>query len=122
MNKTCLIKLFFLILIGFCACKNLVHKKHSDILPLDSVAVIVADCFFLEGEIYVKQWKYDVKDYSLAKYDLFFEEHGLTKEIFVENVKYYFLHEKYADKIMNKVDAIVEQRVAALKDSLNKAQ
>ena len=121
MNKTTLFTLTFLILTVCFACKHANHRK-SDILPLDTVAVIVADCFFLEGEIHVKQWSHDIKDYSSVKYDLFFEKHDITKEIFVENVRYYFLDNKYADHIMNKVDELVEQRVAALRDSLNLEQ
>jgi hypothetical protein len=118
MKKTNLFKLVFLFLIGCFACNNLAQKK-SDILPLDTVAVIVADCFFLEGELYIKQWSYDVKDYSSVKYDQFFEKHGITKEIFVQNLKYYFLDKKYSEKITGQVDELVEQRVSALRDTLN---
>ena len=118
MNKTCFFKWIFLFLLGCCAC-NSHTKKSSDILPLDSVAVIVADSYFLESEIYVTQWKHDIKDYSWVKYEHFFEKHGLTKETFLQNVEYYFTNKKYADKIMGKVDEIIEQRVAALRDSLN---
>jgi hypothetical protein len=89
------------------------------VLPIDSIATFVADCYFLESEIYVKQWTYDVKDYSLVKYDSFFEKRGITKETFVYNVKYYFTHKNYAEIIMNKIDKIVEQRVSVLRDSLN---
>jgi hypothetical protein len=89
---------------------------------MDSVANWVADCYFLESEIHVKQWTYDIRDYAFVKYDAFFEKHSITKEIFVDNVKYYFTNEKYAEKIMNKVDTIVEQRVSALRDSLNMEQ
>jgi hypothetical protein len=104
---------------GCCACGNAFKNNHSNILPLDSVAVIVADAYFLESEIYVTQWKHDTKDYSLVMYDHLFEKHGLTKETFLENVKFYFTNKKYSEKIMNKVDEIMEQRVAALRDSLN---
>jgi len=83
---------------------------------------MVADCFFLEGEIFAKQHIYDYKDYAIVKYDSFFEKRGITKEVFVENVNYYFTNEKYAEKIMKKVDEIVEQRVAILKDSLKREQ
>jgi hypothetical protein len=119
MNKNTLFKVFILLLLVSCACNNIPFRKSSHILPMDSVAVMVADCYFLEGEIYAKQQIYDMKNYSMVKYDEFFAKNGITKEIFVENVKYYFTNEKYAGKIMNKVDEIVEQRVAALRDSLN---
>jgi len=119
MNKPLLFKCIFLLLSGFCACNSFTNKR-ANILPLDSVAVIVADCYFLESEIYVKQWKFDMKDYALVKYDSFFEQHGITKEIFANNVRYYFTNEKYAEKIMSKVDEIIEQRVDALRDSLNR--
>jgi hypothetical protein len=82
------------------------------------VAALVADGFFIEAEITVK-WAYHVQDYSLVKYSDFFEKHGINKEIFVKNVRHYFLNKKYAETIMNKVDELVEQRVAALRDSLN---
>jgi len=121
MNKTCSFKWIFLLLLGFCACNSFTNKR-SNILPLDAVADIVADCYFLEGEISVKQWQFDMKDYALTKYDSLFEERGITKEIFAKNVRYYFTNERYAEKIMDKVDEIVEQRVAALRDSLNKEQ
>jgi len=107
---------------SFCACNSLTTNKRSNILPLDSVAIIVADFYFLESEIFVKQWEFDMKDYALVKYDSLFEKRGITKETFVQNVRYYFTNEKYADKIMDKVDEIVEQRVAALRDSLNKEE
>ena len=118
MNKKHFIKLIFLLLIGFCACNQVKIKKPSQKLHIDSVAVMVADCFFLEGEIFAKQHTFDMKDYALVKYDSFFYRKGITKEIFVENIQYYFTNDKYAEKIMNKVDDIVEQRVALLRDSL----
>jgi hypothetical protein len=89
---------------------------------MDTVAAIVADSFFVEGEIQAKQWAYNVQDYSLVKYEFLFEKYGITKDIFVQNVKYYFLHKKYAEKIMDQVDKLVEERVSALRDSLNIAQ
>jgi hypothetical protein len=119
MNQKGIFKLFFILLIASCACNAPSSHRISHKFPLDSVAVMVADCYFLEGEIYAKQHTYDMKDYAIVKYEDFFAKHSITKEIFVENVKYYFTNEKYAEKIMNKVDAIVEQRVAALRDSLN---
>jgi len=60
-----------------------------------------------------------MKDYATVKYDSFFEAHGITKEILIENVRYYFTHEEYSEIIMNKVDEIVEQRAAVLCDTLN---
>jgi len=85
---------------------------------MDSVAALVADSFFLESEIYVKQGMFDIQEYSLVKYDAFFEKHGITKEIFIQNVRYYITHNKYAGLLINKIDEIVEQRVSALRDSL----
>jgi hypothetical protein len=119
MNKNRILKWIFLLLIGCCACSNLAKNRASGILSMDSVVAIVADCYFLEGEIHVQQWKFDAKDYARVKYDSVFEKRGLTKETFVENVKYYFTNEKYAEIIMNKLDEVVEQRVAALRDSLD---
>jgi hypothetical protein len=121
MNKTSFFIVVFLILTGCFAC-NSPASKPSEILPLDTVAAIVADCFFIEGEIYSKQWSCNIKDYSSAKYGSLFEQHRITKEIFVQNVKFYFLNEKYSENIMNKVDELVEQRVSALRDSLNLKQ
>ena len=90
-------------------------------MPIDSVAVLMADCYFLEGEIYVKQWSYDMKNYTLVKYDSLFEHRGVTKELLMQNVKYYLTaNQKLASILMERVDEIVEQRVAALRDSLNK--
>jgi hypothetical protein len=118
MNKTGYILLIFLIMYC-CACSNGGNNRRSDILPLDSVAVIIADSYFLESEIYVSQWKNDVSDYSFSKYDYFFEKYGLTKETYLQNIRFYLTNKKYADKIMDKVDRIVELRLAALRDSLN---
>ena len=115
MKKTTLIKLIFLLITGFCACKNPAKIQPPEtLLPLDSVAMLVADSFFIESEIYVKQWQYDMNDYASVKYDAFFEEHGITKEILTENIRYYFTNEKYSETIVNKIDEIVEQRAAAL--------
>jgi len=120
MKKTTLIKLIFLLITGFYACENATTiQKPETLLPLDSVAVLVADCLYLESEIYVKQWHYNAKDYTTAKYNAFFQQRGITKEILVDNVKYYFSHEKYSEIIMNKVDEIVEQRAAALQELRN---
>ena len=119
MNKNVFFKSIFLILIVCCSCSNLTNKGTSKILPMDSVAGIVADCFFLEGEIYVKQWNIDTKNYSMMKYDSLFNKHGLTKEAFVKNYKYYITNEKYVEKFLEKVDEIVEQRVTAIRDSLD---
>jgi len=113
MKKTTLIPLIFLLITGFCSCKNSTKIEQPEtLLPLDSVAVLVADVFFVESEIYVKQWHFNMKDYATAKYDAFFEARGITKETLMENVRYYFTNEKYSETIMNKVDEIVEQRAA----------
>jgi len=85
---------------------------------MDSVASMIAECFLIEGEIHVYQWTYDVTSYSLAKYDSFFKKHGITKETFTQNVRYYLTNDKYANKIMEKVSEIVDQHVA-MRDSLN---
>lgn len=119
MNKGYFLKCAIFLLIGCCACHPIKIKKPDPLLPMDSVAVLVADSYFLEGEIYVMQRKYDVQEYAMVKYDSFFLAHGITKEIFVNNVEYYFTNEKFAEKIMDRVDTIVEQRVTALRDSLN---
>ncbi|MCL2434755.1 MAG: DUF4296 domain-containing protein [Lentimicrobiaceae bacterium] len=119
MNKISFLKLIFLLLVGFCACGSFTKNKPAPLLPIDSVATLIADCYFLEGEIYVQQWRYDTKNYASVKYDSLFATRGITKETLVQNVRYYFSHKKHAEKIMGKVDEIVEQRVAALKDSLN---
>ena len=113
MKKNTLISLIFLLITGFYACQNTTTVQKPDtLLPLDSVAVFVADCLYLESEIYVKQWQYDMKDYATAKYNAFFEAHGITKETFLENIRYYFTNKEYSEIIMNKVDTIVEQRAA----------
>ena len=120
MNKKYLLKLTLLLLIGLYACNNPSTPNPSHKLHIDTVAVMVADCYFIEGEIYVKQQTYYMKDYAIVKYDSLFNQRGITKEIFVENVKYYFTHKKHAGEIMNKIDELVEQRIAILRDSLNK--
>ena len=89
---------------------------------MDTVAIIITDCIFLESEISVLQWKHDMEEYACVKYDSIFNYQGINKEIFVENMKYYFSKTKYAEKLINKVDEMVEQRVAALRDSLNNTQ
>jgi len=122
MNRTALLKLFFLLLLGCCACQNATKNSTFAPLPLDSVAAMVADCYFLESEIYVKQWQFDVNDHAFAKYDSLLDEHGITKEIFVENVKYYITNKKYANKFMDIVDTIVERRVVALRKSFDLEQ
>ena len=122
MNRTIFFKYIFLLLLGCCACYPVKTKKPSLLLPMDSVAVLVADSYFLEGEIYVKQREYDIKDYTIAKYDSFFFAHNITKDIYAENVKYYLTTDKFAEKMMNKIDTLVDQRVAALRDSLNVKQ
>jgi len=119
MNRAPILNLIFIALLLLCACTSLTTKKPATLLPIDSVAAIVADSFFLESEIYVKQSHYDLKEYSLTKYETFFMKHGITKEVYVENVKYYFTNDKYSKELMAKVDEIVEARVAALRDSLN---
>jgi len=120
MNRTCFLKLIFLLLVGCCACSSFTKNKPSPLLRIDSVATLVADCYFLEGEIYAQQWKYDMKDFAFVKYDSLFATRDITKEVLVENVRYYFTHKRHAEKIMGKVDEIIEQRIAALRDSLNR--
>ncbi|MDR2972880.1 MAG: DUF4296 domain-containing protein [Bacteroidales bacterium] len=101
-----------------CSCHTITHKKPKRLLPIDSVAVLVAESFFIESEIYIKQKEIDMKDYSFIKYSDFFERHGITKETFIQNVRYYFTSEKRAGILMNKVEEIVEQRASVLRDSL----
>jgi len=117
-NKTHFLIIFCLLIIGGFACHTK-PKNNTQILPLDSVAVLVADCYFLESEIHIKQRTYDLKDYATLKYNDFFERNNITKEELVENVRYYFTNDKYAEIIMNKVDTIVERKIKVLRDSLN---
>ena len=85
---------------------------------MDSVVTLVADCYFVESEIYVKQWKIDVNELAAFKYDSLFEKHGISKEKFVEDLKYYVTNKKLADVFMEKVDTAIERRVAAIRESL----
>jgi len=119
MKKTSFFKWIFLFLIVCCACSSLTKNRSSNILPLDSVAVMLAECFIMEGEIFTYQWTYNTTDYSFVQYDSFFRKHEITPEIFMQNVRYYLTHKKYADEVMEKASNIVDQRVAALRDSLN---
>jgi len=89
---------------------------------MDSVAVLLAGCFLIEGELYVYEWTSNATDYSLARYDSLFKKHGTTPEIFMQNVKYYLTNKKYADIIMDKVDKIVDQHAAALREPINLEQ
>jgi len=118
MNKTRFFSWILLFLVTCCACNNPANNNKSELLPMDSVAHLVADCYFIESEIYVKQWEVEVNENTELKYDSLFKKHGLTKESFVKNVKYYSTNEKYAEKFINKIDAIIEQRTTVLRDSL----
>jgi hypothetical protein len=119
MNKTHFFKWIFLFLIGCCACNSFTKNKPSDLRPMDSVAVMIAECFLIEGEVHVHQWTYDASSYSFAKYDAFFAKHKITPEAFTQNIRYYLTDNKYADKVMDKVSEIVDQHAATMRDSLN---
>jgi len=88
-------------------------------LPLETVANIVADCYFLEAELSVMRYKYDTTEVAKAKYDSIFNEYGINREIYLQNVTFYFSNSLYSEKFRNRIDEIVEQRSAALRDSLN---
>jgi hypothetical protein len=79
MKNKCGFLLIILILASCFACNRHSNSKHFEILPLDSVAKIMADCYFLEGEIHVKQYESNIKDYSLKKYEDFLEQRKITK-------------------------------------------
>jgi hypothetical protein len=118
MKKMSVIKLIILLLICCDSCSPVSKSKNSEILPMDSVVVLIAECYFLEGEICIKQWEYDTKDYSLVKYEDFFAKHKVTKEIFLQNVKYYLANPKYTEVFLEKIDRIVEQLATAYRDSI----
>jgi len=122
MNKTHFFKWIFLLLIGCCACNSFTKNRSSNILHIDSVAVLIAECFLTEGEIYIYQWTYNATDYSLARYDSLFKKYDITPEIFMQNARYYLTNKKYADTLMNRVSEIVDQRAAALREPLNTEQ
>lgn len=113
------IKCIFVLLIICCSCNYLSSNQSSHILPIDSVAVIIADSYFVESEIYVAQNILNQEGYSEAMYSRLFEKHGITKEIFTQNIRYYITDKKQSEILMKRVDEIVEQRVAALRDSLD---
>jgi len=121
MNKTRFFKWIFLFLIGCCACSSFT-KRSSNILHIDSVAVLIAECFLIEGEIHVYQWSSDATDYSLARYDSLFKKYDITPEIFMQNVRYYLTNKKYADTLMNRASEIVDQRAAVVRNPLNTEQ
>ena len=112
------IVLIFLLLTLFFACNRSNTNTNLKKLPLDTVATIITECYFIESKIYVKKINYN-KEYTLALYDSIFNKHNINKDIFMYNVNYYFTHKKQAEKLMNKVDEMVEQHVTALRDSLN---
>jgi len=105
---------FLLISICFAGCFSI---KQS--LPLETVANIAADCYFLEAELSVMRYKYDTNEVAKAKYDSIFNEYGINREIYLQNVTFYFSNSLYSEKFRNRIDEIVEQRSAALRDSLN---
>ena len=119
MNKKSFIRCTILLLITCCSCNYLSINRPSYILPIDSVAIIIADSYFIESEIYAVQNIHNKEEYSEAKYNLLFEKHGITKETYIQNIQYYITHKKQSEILMKKVDEIVEQRVAALRDSLD---
>ena len=80
---------------------------------------MLAECFIIEGEIFTYQWTYSTTDYAFVQYDSFFRKYEITPEIFMQNVKYYLTNKKYSDEVMEKVSDIVDQHIAALRDSLN---
>jgi len=106
--------LFLLISISFASCFSI-----KQTLPLETVANIAADCYFLEAELSVMRYKYDTNEIAKAKYDSIFNEYGINREIYAKNVNYYFTHNKFSETFRNRIDEIVEQRSAALRDSLN---
>jgi hypothetical protein len=87
-------------------------------LPMDSVAELIAECYFIEGEIFVKQREYNIKDYSLMKYEVFFAKHKISKEVFIQNVKYYLSNKKYTEEFLEKIDEFVEKQARTYRDSI----
>lgn len=113
-----MVNCIFLLLIACYSCNYLPFNRPSNIKPIDSVAVIIADSYFVEGEIYATRNIHNNEEYAVAKYNLLFEKHGITKETYYQNIRYYITHKTHWEILMKKVDEIVEQRVAALRDSL----
>jgi hypothetical protein len=115
MKKLFLFKWFFLLIsICFASCFSL-----KQTLPLETVANIVADCYFLEAELSVMKYKYDTNEVAKAKYDSIFNEYGINREIYLQNVTFYFSNSQFSEIFRNRIDEIVEERSAALRDSLN---
>ncbi|MDR0206005.1 MAG: hypothetical protein LBI45_01940 [Bacteroidales bacterium] len=106
--------LFLLISICFASCFS---KKQT--FPLETVANIVADCYFLEAELSVMKYKYDTNEIAKAKYDSIFNLYGINRDIYLQNVIFYFSNSKFSEIFRNRIDEIVEERSTALKDSLN---
>lgn len=86
------------------------------------MAVVIADTYFLESEIYAIPKQPDPKGYSIAKYDQLFEKHGLNKETYFQNLHFYLTNNTLSDILIKRVDEIVEQRVASLRDSLKREE
>lgn len=113
-------KVFSFLLIIFClftsvSCnKKMMKEKPKDLIPWDSMVVILADGCITESSLFFAPRQYDKQILTRYAYQELFERHHITREQYLNSMGYYFSDEESAQKMLDEI----EQKVNELADQL----
>lgn len=89
-------------------------EKPANLIPWDSMVVIIADGCIVESALFFAPRKYDKQTLTHHAYQELFEKHQITREQYTSSMEYYLSDEETARKLLEET----EQRVNELASQL----
>jgi len=102
--------LFFLTALFF-ACNNGQFKqKPANLIPFNNMVEILSETYLIESMIYFLPPDSDRVLMAQSIYSELFIKHSISKEQFVNSIRYYLQDKKRADELLTEVSNLVEKR------------
>ena len=115
MNKVITILLIILCLFTGISCnKKMMKEKPKDLIPWDTMVVVLADGCITESALFFAPRQYDKQILTRYAYQELFERHHITREQYMNSMGYYFSDEETGKKLLDEV----EQKVNEMADQL----
>ena len=110
MNKIIPILLIVICLFTNISCnKKMMKEKPKDLIPWDTMVVVLADGCITESALFFAPRQYDKQILSRYAYQELFERHHITREQYVNSMGYYFSNEESGKKMLDEVELKVNE-------------
>ena len=116
MKKIIFYFLLLLALFSACSKKKQIIPKPNNLIPYDTMTVIMSETFLIEGMLYYLPPDSDRTASALSVYSDLFARYNISKDQFISSVRYYLADKTTSEELLTKVAQIVE----AKKDEFNR--